>query len=257
MKKSMVWDPKLFKDHYEKSTNNNIIRLNSEKRKLEFYMNAFALKGSEVVLDVGCGYGRLSKLIVNDVNKIIGIDINPENISYAKQYVGAKFEGHVVDLSLGVLPFPDKSIDKIVFDNVLMFFDDKVQAALFKESKRILKDGGVVAFNIENSNYFLIQVSNFFTFLYKLKAKIQGKVTPVHNKYPLSFYEKILPHLGFTGLTSIGDTFYRKMGVGVIEIFPGFLHTYIMKRDQKYYNTSQKNRMSSFTVAASLPKARI
>jgi ubiquinone/menaquinone biosynthesis C-methylase UbiE len=254
MKKSMIWDPQLFKDHYERSTNNNIIRFFSEKRKYEFYMDSLALKNSDIILDAGCGYGRFSKLICNKVSKVIGVDINPENVSYASNYVGPKFEGHVVDLSLGKLPFDDNSIDKILFDNVLVFFNKEAQKKLFIEIKSVLKNGGVIAFNIENENYFLLSLSNLFTFLYKSKAKLQGKTTPTHHKYSISFYEKYLSELGFTNIKSIGDSFYKQMGLGPIEIFPAFVYPSILNLDRKHYNTAKKNSMYSFTVAATLSK---
>jgi ubiquinone/menaquinone biosynthesis C-methylase UbiE len=252
--KSVVWNPKLFKEHYEALTSNNIILSPLEQRKLEFYKNELALNSTDVVLDAGCGYGRFSKLICVEIEQIIGIDINPENISYAKEYVGKKFKGQVVDLSTGKLPFPDRTFNKIVIDNVLMFFPKDIQAALLKESKRVLKEEGVLAFNIENSDYILSPLSFLFFSLYRLKARLQGKVFPVHNKYPLSFYEKTLTELGFTRVASIGDTFYRKMGIGALQVFPKFLYSYVAKLDHKYFNTMRKKGMASFTVAASIKK---
>jgi ubiquinone/menaquinone biosynthesis C-methylase UbiE len=250
--KSVVWDPKLFRQHYEALTTDSVILSPLERRKLEFYKQELVLKKTDVVLDAGCGYGRFSKLISEDVNQITGIDINPENIAYAKDYVGVKFNGQVVDLTAGILPFADKSFNKIVIDNVLMFFDKDIQASLLKESKRILKEDGVLAFNIENSDYILKTLSFFFFSLYQFKARLQGKVFAVHNKHPLSFYEITLTELGFKRIVSIGDTFYRKMGVGALQVFPKFLHPYVAKLDRKYFNTPKKARMASFTIAASI-----
>lgn len=250
--KSVVWDPQLFKDHYETLTQSNRILLSLENRKLEFYLTQLKLKSTDVVLDVGCGYGRFSKLIINDVKEIIGIDINPENISYAKKYVGANFDGHVADLSSGLLLFPNQSIDKVVIDNVLMFFSKSIQYKLLKEVKRVLTKEGVVVFNVENSRYFLTPFSFLFFSLYKLKAILLGKAFTKHHKYPLSFYERVLRELGFSEVNSIGDTFYRNMGLNGIQVFPKFLHSYIEKFDQSFHNTSKKKIMASFTIAASL-----
>jgi len=251
-KQSMVWDPQKFKDHFEISTKNSVILSALEKRKLDFYLKELDLKKSDVVLDAGCGYGRLSKSIVGNVSKVIGIDINPENISFSKDYVKGNFEGSVVDLSLGVLPFPDKSIDKIVFDNVLMFFDEKTQWAIFKEVKRVLKANGVVAFNFENSEYSFNRLGLFFVAMYKFKARLQGKPTPVHYKFSMAFYDKLLNELGFTVLNSIGGTFYRKMGIGPLEFFPKFIHAFIAKKDALAYNTPKKLKMVGITVSAKL-----
>jgi ubiquinone/menaquinone biosynthesis C-methylase UbiE len=252
MKKPVIWNPELFRKHFETITQNNALLSSLEKRKIDFYFKELNLNSTDVVLDAGCGYGRLSKLMQDKVSKVIGIDINSENISYARQHVGAKFEGHVVDMSLGLLPFNDKSVDKVVVDNVLMFLNEQNQVAFFKEVKRILKDGGVIAFNFENSDYFLIPLSLFFTFLYKVKANLQGKATPYHRQCSLTFYEKTLQELGFNNIRSIGDTFYRKMGIGPIEVFPKIFQSRIAKLDQSYFNSQRKRKMSTLTVAASV-----
>jgi ubiquinone/menaquinone biosynthesis C-methylase UbiE len=252
MEKEMVWGPQMFKDHFENTTNNSIILSALEDRKFKFYMSELHLKKTDVFLDAGCGYGRLAKAIKADVQHVIGIDINPDNVEFSKQYVGAGFEGHVVDLSKGILPFKDKSIDKIVFDNVLMFFDEKTQWAIFKEVKRVLKSDGKLAFNFENSEYTFNGLARFFISLYKFKAKLQGNATPVHHKYSLSFYERLLAELGFgKDIKSIGGTFYKKMGLGPIEVLPVFLHSYIAKLDARSFNTPKKRKMAGITVSVS------
>ncbi|MGE0566981.1 MAG: class I SAM-dependent methyltransferase [Bacteroidia bacterium] len=254
MKQTVVWDPQAFKDHFENSVKNNIILSALEKRKLEFYIKELKLQATDVLLDAGCGYGRLSKSLINSVSKIIGIDINPDNINYSIKYVGKNFEGQVVDLSTGKLPYPDNSIDKIVFDNVLMFFNKELQYKLLNESKRVLKQNGVIAFNFENANYFLRGLERFFTSLYKLKAKLKGKQTPFHNKYTLSFYEDTLKNLGFSNIRSIGGTFYHRMGIGPIEVLPKFLRSFIAKKDAKHFNGPEKVKMFGITLAASIER---
>ena len=48
------------------------------------------------------------------------------------------------------------------------------------------------------------------------------------------------------------DTFYYKMGIGAVEIFPKFVYPRIIKLDQAYCTTSRRKRMYSLTVAASV-----
>jgi SAM-dependent methyltransferase len=250
-KKGVKWDPQNFREHYEKLYKESRMLQEQEKRRLDFYLNTLQLKNSDILLDAGCGYGRLSKILLNNVKKIIGIDINEDNIQYAKEYVGTgKFEGHVVDLSKGILPFSNESIDKVVIDNVLMFLNNEEQENLFKEIKRVLKSGGVLAFNTSNANYLFKPLWDFFNSLYSLKSKLKKRVTPIHYSYSLAFYERILSDRGFINVTSIGDTYYRKMGVGQLEVFPRFLHSYLARKDQAHYNTSQNRKMSSLTIAA-------
>src|SRR5579872_7126156 len=152
------WDPEKFKTHFEFSTASNNILSAMEERKLEFYLAKLALARTDTVLDIGCGYGRFGVHVKDKVSRIIGIDINPDNITYAAKLVGDKFEGHVCDLSKGVLPIADNSIDKVVMDNVLMFLTGQEQIAIFLELKRIVKPGGVIVFSIENADYFFMRI---------------------------------------------------------------------------------------------------
>lgn len=250
-KKGVKWDPQNFREHYEKLFKESWMLQEQEKRRLDFYLNTLHFKDSDILLDAGCGYGRLSKILVNNVKKIIGIDINEDNILYAKEYVGTeKFEGHVVDLSKGILPFSNESFDKIVIDNVLMFLNKEEQQNLFKEIGRVIKKGGVLAFNTSNAKYLFKPVWDFFSSLYGLKARLKNRITPIHYSYSFSFYERVLSESGFTNVLSIGDTYYRKMGIGKLEIFPKFLHSYIAHKDKAHHNTSRKEKMSSLTIAA-------
>lgn len=251
--KELVWDPQQFREHFEKGTNSNKILLAMETRKLEFYLNEMKFKKTDVVLDIGCGYGRFGMHVRDTVEKVVGIDINPDNISYAKQYVGDKFEGHVVDLSKGLLPLTDNSVDKIIMENVLTFLSKDQQVELFKEIKRVIKPGGIIAFNIENSEYAFMPVYHFFSRLYKLKSQLLRRPIPVHHRCPLSFYIDTLKQLTFSNIKTLGNTYYRKMGIGKLEVFPKIVHGYISKLDAAHSNTQKNIKMSTITVVASLP----
>jgi ubiquinone/menaquinone biosynthesis C-methylase UbiE len=247
-----LWDPHQFREHFEKGTASNKVLQAMEDRKLQFYLDKLALKPGDVFLDIGCGYGRFSKRVESYVAAIIGIDINPDNVNYAKQYVGPKFQGHVVDLSNGSLPLPDKSVNKVLLDNVVTFLNRQEQVALFKEIRRVLVKGGVVAFNVANSEYLFRATHRFFSWLYKLNARRKGTVTPTHYAYPLDFYEQTLSQVGFRGIESVGDTYYRKMGIGPLQLLPAILYGYIVKADARNSRTTGKRKMSSITIAAYL-----
>ena len=44
------------------------------------------LKGDEIVLDFGCGSGRLSYWIAPRVKKVVGLEISPEMIELAEKH---------------------------------------------------------------------------------------------------------------------------------------------------------------------------
>lgn len=52
------------------------------------FRNKKFLNDQSVVLDWGCGIGRLAKMIIETFNcKVIGVDINQKMLDYAKEYV--------------------------------------------------------------------------------------------------------------------------------------------------------------------------
>lgn len=76
----------------------------------------------ESVFEVGCGYGRITKLILENfpqVRQIVGIDLSPDQIEIAQRYVNSR----KVELRLGKIQdveVPDRSYDVVIAVSVLM-----------------------------------------------------------------------------------------------------------------------------------------
>ena len=92
-------------------------------------------------LDVGCGTGAFSELILRHCapKSLIGIDPSPSQIECAQKLLStATFQ--VAD-SLD-LPFTDSEFDVVASALVLHFIEDRAKA--FDEMKRVLRPGGMV-----------------------------------------------------------------------------------------------------------------
>lgn len=72
------------------------------------------------VLEVGCGFGRMTKLIMNRFNPIpyVAFDISPDQIQNAREYVGNKVDFRVS--SIGNFAFKENSYDLVFASSVLM-----------------------------------------------------------------------------------------------------------------------------------------
>jgi SAM-dependent methyltransferase len=93
-------------------------------------------------LDVGCGTGAFSELLVKTVEprSVSGVDPAPAQIEYAVKHIkGADFR---VGDALA-LPFPDKSFDYVVSALVIHFLPDRAKG--LAEMKRVAMPGGIVA----------------------------------------------------------------------------------------------------------------
>jgi ubiquinone/menaquinone biosynthesis C-methylase UbiE len=96
------------------------------------------------VLDVGCGTGRLTRWIAEQLGpkgSVVGIDPLEHRISFARSKAGSvRFEvGQAEDLSA----FEDESFDAVCMSAVLHWVSDKAKA--LAETRRVLRPGGRVA----------------------------------------------------------------------------------------------------------------
>lgn len=106
------------------------------------------ISSSHHVLDVGSGVGGPAIYLVKKTGcKISGIDISPVGVETSRKFAQ---ECGLEDRALFYLgdahtmPFADESFDIALSIDVMNVFSDKVR--VFREVKRVLKPGGVLAF---------------------------------------------------------------------------------------------------------------
>ncbi len=94
------------------------------------------------VLDIGCGTGVLARAAVTQVGpggRVVGLDCNEGMLAVARRaHEAVSWEYGTAEK----LPFDDHSMDRVMSQFALMFFEDR-QAAL-EEMARVLKPGGTV-----------------------------------------------------------------------------------------------------------------
>ena len=107
-----------------------------------------SLKQGEIVLDLGAGGGFdvfLAAKQVGSNGKVYGVDMTPEMISKARD--NASKNGYKnVEFLLGEiehLPLPNETVDAIISNCVVNLSTNK--ESVFKESFRVLKEGGRLA----------------------------------------------------------------------------------------------------------------
>jgi ubiquinone/menaquinone biosynthesis C-methylase UbiE len=100
-----------------------------------------------LLVDVGCGSGRLLIQIAKKINNLnlIGVDVAKEMIGFANEHVKSyEFEDRIElrEGSVEKLPLNDNSIDFIVSTLSLHHWENPIKA--FEEFFRILKDDGIL-----------------------------------------------------------------------------------------------------------------
>lgn len=102
------------------------------------------IKNEELkILDLGCGYGRLSKKILDDFPKArtVGIDVSQTYVDLYNQDLAPR--GKAVKGDIRKLSFEDSSFNVVIMVTTLMYLTDKKdQQKAMKGMFRVLKPGG-------------------------------------------------------------------------------------------------------------------
>jgi len=111
----------------------------TEQTRNHLYRRAH-LQDAERVLDVGCGTGAITaKLARRTRGQVIGVDIDPTMLAFARQHdSGARYEqGDALDLS-----YPDRHFDIVACHFLLLWLDDPRLGV--REMARVTRSGGHV-----------------------------------------------------------------------------------------------------------------
>lgn len=101
------------------------------------------IKPSDIVLEIGCGVGRVGKLLSPKCAKWIGTDISPNILQYAAQRLQGLKNVEFVELStVGLQEIPDNSVDVVYCTVVFMHLYEWDRYQYVKEAFRVLKPGG-------------------------------------------------------------------------------------------------------------------
>lgn len=120
--------------------------LGSDLRSMETLLGrTLALLSGSVVLDAGCGYGRVATTLASEQFglNIIGIDLIPERLKEARRYAetsGVSARVNLINGNYCALPLNDCSVSA-VFTMETLVHANPLEAAL-SEFWRVLKPGG-------------------------------------------------------------------------------------------------------------------
>ncbi|MBC7696281.1 MAG: class I SAM-dependent methyltransferase [Burkholderiales bacterium] len=137
-----------FKEHQKK------LGINIRHRTILKNLKSAGLKPDSNILEVGCGIGTVSHLILKYITQgsFVGLDISSESIKMAQQFNAfhKKAEFFVDDMS----NFTHKTkFDFVVFPDVLEHIPVEQHANIFKTIGELTTPNAVVLINIPEPNY--------------------------------------------------------------------------------------------------------
>ena len=125
--------------------------MESGRSSAETFQQIMGITPNDVVLEIGCGTGRVGATLAKLSREWIGSDISGNMLSYArenlKNFNNVRFE----ELSgCNLKPFPNNSIDKVYCTAVFMHLDSWDRFRYVQEAFRVIKPGGKIY--IDNLN---------------------------------------------------------------------------------------------------------
>lgn len=164
-------------------------------------VTAINAKSSDLVLDLGCGHGHVSKWIAeNSGATVLSYDMLYEVLAKRKDLLS-------ICGSADNIVFADNTFDKVVFTDVLEHLPPAIENDVISEIYRVLKPGGSVYLDYPGSKLPLVTglaVLNILIFFLRLSGKksiryyTKGGEAHVNLKYPYSI-NKLFARHGFLG----------------------------------------------------------
>ncbi|MEM2145597.1 MAG: class I SAM-dependent methyltransferase [Candidatus Jordarchaeaceae archaeon] len=178
------------------------LRLGSEKSKfisilqLDWFVKN--LKNNSILLEIGCGTGRVTQLLVKKSKFLIAVDASPAMIKINRCRLKNSLVCYVV-CDATYLPFRGNTFDNIVGARVFWHIPNFSKA--LRESSRALKIGGVLLFDFPSSQgpfslyTRLCHVKNDVLTLFARKSDIEKAFKPIYN---ISFFYNTTIFVFFT-----------------------------------------------------------
>jgi len=205
------------------------------------------------ILDLGCGYGRLSEKILKKYSNVraYGMDITRNYVDIYNRKLSPRGRAIVGDIRK--IPFADKSMDAIFMVATLMYIFDKAsQKKVFKEIFRVLKKNGkFIIIERDVCGYNLITLGGLVG---KIRGRSNREISAVgfkpneitnfvkenggnvERKLAIPFFTLSLPIIFFLNLVSASllDSYLRLVsfvdhGLGGL-IFPSIYIAYLGSR---------------------------
>lgn len=165
-------------------------RKKREERNIQLIEGFFSQSGIDLqktsrVLDIGCGVGFVARYLNDRYGvEVVGIDVDPEQISCAEEYSGQDKGLHFAVADATKLPFEDNHFDLVLSFMVIHHIGDWKRA--LAEVSRVLRPGGTYVF-------YEITYPEYMLKMFSRSAK----------KYGIFTAEELLEYLGTTGFRTI------------------------------------------------------
>jgi len=177
------------------------------KAELDYALNY--IHPDDLVLDLGCGYGRQFPDLCKKAGFVVGIDSSAESLTPGRAYMQEISNYLLIEMNARKLLFPDESFDTVfcLQNGISAFHVDKHK--LIRESIRVTKRGGTILFTSYSEK---IWAERLKWFQLQSEAGLLGSID-----YEKTGNGDIVCEDGFTA-TTINEEMFQDLIKGIPEI---------------------------------------
>jgi len=112
------------------------------------------IRPSDLVLELGCGYGRVLQKLVAKAKNVFGIDTSHDSLRLAREISGGNPFCHLSEMNAVELGFSDRRFDIVIcIQNGISAFMVN-QRKLIKEAMRVTRFGGKILFSSYSERFW-------------------------------------------------------------------------------------------------------
>ena len=112
------------------------------------------IRPRDLVLELGCGFGRVLERLLPKAGAVVGIDASPSSLQLARELHRTFPDLHLAAMNAISLGFPNAVFDVVIcIQNGISAFDVN-QQDLMSEAVRVVKPGGAVLFSSYSDRFW-------------------------------------------------------------------------------------------------------
>lgn len=112
------------------------------------------IKPSDLVLELGCGYGRVLRKILKKAKTVVGIDNSDASVRLGQEEIGEVASCHILEMDAVNLGFKQGQFNVVVcIQNGLSAFQAD-ERRLIEEALRVTRSGGTVLFSSYSERFW-------------------------------------------------------------------------------------------------------
>lgn len=119
------------------------------------------IKPYSSILEIGCGYGRLLRILAKNSKNVIGIDFSKKMIESSRENLKNLKNVDVILMNADNLSFKDNSFDYVVCLDASFGNMPKIEQKSLNEMKRVCKKDGEIIISVFSENAKNTQIENY------------------------------------------------------------------------------------------------